>query len=270
MTSMSNYCDAEPGVRLHYLVDDFTDPWRQAETVVMLHGNAESAEAWRAWVPYLARDYRVVRMDLRGFGKSTPMPRDFPWSMETLMRDIERLLAHLGCERVHVAGAKSGGSMALQFAASRPSRVISVIAATPPVVAAGRVRESLEQIERDGVPAWARKSMAGRLGSKITPAELDYWVENIQGRTVPSTLQGYLRWVPGLDIRAEVLKITCPTLVITTTGNGLRSVESVKEWQQKLPRSELVVLEGDAWHAAGAYPDQCAQQAIAFLRRLKR
>ena len=264
---MSHYCEVETGARLHYLIDDFTDPWRTPETILMLHGNAESAEAWRAWVPYLARDYRVVRMDLRGFGKSTPMPREFAWSMEILMRDIECLLAHLGCERAHLIGAKSGGSMVLQFAAGRPSRVRSVIAVTPPVVAAGRVRESLEQIERDGVPAWARKSMGGRLGSKITDAELDYWVENIQGKTAQSTLQGYLRWVPGLDIRAEVLKITCPTLIITTTGNGLRSVDSVREWQQKLPRSELVVLEGDAWHAAGAYPDACAREAARFLRQ---
>ena len=71
----------------------------------------------------------------------------------------------------------------------------------------------------------------------------------------------------GLDIRDEVLKIKCPSLVITTTGSGLRTVDSVKAWQQKLAQSELLVIDGDAWHAAGAYPDVCASAAIKFLAR---
>ena len=37
-----------PGLDLFYQIDDFTDPWQAAETVVLLHGNAESGEAWRA------------------------------------------------------------------------------------------------------------------------------------------------------------------------------------------------------------------------------
>ena len=36
---------------MHYRVDDFTDPWRQPQTILMLHGNAESGLAWYAWVP---------------------------------------------------------------------------------------------------------------------------------------------------------------------------------------------------------------------------
>ncbi len=54
---------------MHYRVDDFTDPWRQPPTILMLHGNAESGLAWYAWIPKLARHYRVVRPDMRGFGE---------------------------------------------------------------------------------------------------------------------------------------------------------------------------------------------------------
>ena len=35
-----------PDGQLQYLVDDFTDPWRQSETILLLHGNAESGAAW--------------------------------------------------------------------------------------------------------------------------------------------------------------------------------------------------------------------------------
>ncbi|MFN7192256.1 MAG: alpha/beta fold hydrolase, partial [Rhodospirillales bacterium] len=43
-------------------------PLRAKRTVLCVHGLAESGEAWRGWVPHFARHYRVVRLDLRGFG----------------------------------------------------------------------------------------------------------------------------------------------------------------------------------------------------------
>ena len=48
-----------PDLNLHYEVDDFTDPWHRPDTILMLHGNAESGLAWYGWVPALARQYRV-------------------------------------------------------------------------------------------------------------------------------------------------------------------------------------------------------------------
>jgi lysophospholipase L1-like esterase len=36
---------------LHYVVDDHSDPWREPQTILMLHGNAESGAAWFGWVP---------------------------------------------------------------------------------------------------------------------------------------------------------------------------------------------------------------------------
>lgn len=69
-----------PDLEMHYEVDDYTDPWTQPETVLLLHGNAESAAMWFGWVPTLARHFRVVRTDMRGFARSTPMPRDYKWT----------------------------------------------------------------------------------------------------------------------------------------------------------------------------------------------
>ena len=85
------------GHDLFYTVDDFTDLWTQAETVVFLHGLAEKGEAWRAWVPHFARDYRVVRPDQRGFGASTPMPEEFdcPWTFA----DLAHLASQLDLQR---------------------------------------------------------------------------------------------------------------------------------------------------------------------------
>ena len=262
---MESYLDRPGGCRLFYTVDDYTDPWLEPPTVLFVHGLAESGEAWRAWVPHFARRYRVVRVDLRGFGRSTPMPSHHEYSMDMLIGDLAALTRHIGCERVHLIGAKSGGSLALKFAADHPEIVETLVGVTPPVTSAAGVPDWIKHIDERGVPDWARYTMQGRLGSAATPAEIDWWVVNVQSRTPLSTMQSYLRWVPGLDIRDDVEKIRCPTLIITTTGSGLRTLDSVKAWQPRIGNSRLLILEGDAWHAAGAYPDLCAQAALEFI-----
>src|SRR5271165_270987 len=97
--------ETSPGAQLYYEVDDFTDPWRKPKAVLLLHGNAESGLAWYGWVPALARRHRVVRPDMRGFGRSTPMPRDFPWTLDVIIDDYARLMDELGVERFHLVGA---------------------------------------------------------------------------------------------------------------------------------------------------------------------
>src|SRR6201987_2365831 len=134
---------ASPDAQLHYLVDDFADPWRKSEPILLLHGNAESGMAWYGWVPPLARRFRVVRPDMRGFGASTPMPRDFPWTLDIVVDDFVRLMDSLGIGRFHLVGAKIGGTIARALAARRPERVITLtVVGTPPpfrVGAADRV-----------------------------------------------------------------------------------------------------------------------------------
>ena len=56
-----------------------------------------SARRYFGWVPHLSRDYRVVRLDLRGHGGSEVPPADRALTLERLTRDVDELLDHLGC-----------------------------------------------------------------------------------------------------------------------------------------------------------------------------
>lgn len=259
------WLEVEPGIRLHVAIDDYSDPWQRAETVLMVHGMGQNLEAWRGWVPYLARNFRVVRFDTRGFGESTPPPEAARWSTERLLADIEAVMDFVGCRTAHLVGAQSGGTVVLALAARRPERVQSLIAVTPMVIGTPAVPGWLKQIESEGIQAWARATMAGRLGSGASKEQVEYWTKNIQGKTPIPTLRGYLRWAPSVDIRSELEHIKCRSLIMTTTGSNLRSVDSVKAWQEKLPNSKLMVIEGDAWAPAAAYPDICGPAAARFL-----
>src|SRR5499425_3261622 len=134
-----------PDLELNYLVDNFADPWSNPGTILMLHGNAESGAAWYGWVPQLARRYRVVRPDMRGFGASTPMPRDYPWTLDRLIEDSVALMDRLDCRRFHLVGAKIGGTIARAFAARRPERVTSLtVVGTPPPMREGAAERAPE------------------------------------------------------------------------------------------------------------------------------
>ncbi len=259
-----------PELEMHYRVDDFTDPWTKPETILMLHGNAESGAAWYGWVPQLARRYRVVRPDMRGFGASTPMPRDFPWTLDVIIDDYIKLMDMLGVERFHLVGAKIGGTIARAFAARRGARVKTLtVAGTPTpfrVGAAERIPAITQEFEQHGVEPWARRSMAGRLGNAF-PAEGVEWWTTFMGRTAVSTQVGFMGTIACADIRADVPKIACPTLVITTEGSGLASVEETRAWQQTIPDSELLVLPGNSYHVAASDAERCAQATREFISR---
>jgi pimeloyl-ACP methyl ester carboxylesterase len=266
---MSSY-RVSPDLDMHYQVDDFTDPWVQPQTILALHGNAESGLAWYAWVPKLARHHRVVRPDMRGFGQSSPMPRDYRWSLDALIDDFCRLMDHLGVPRFHLLGAKIGGTIARAFAALRPERVITLtVVGTPPplrVGAAERVPELIRDFETRGVEYWARQNMGSRLGSTFPPEGFEWWCK-FMGRTAVSTQIGFMGTIACADIRADLPKIACPTLVITTEQSGLATVEDTRAWQQQIKDSELLVLPGNSYHVATTHADQSADATLKFIAK---
>ncbi|MGE3539226.1 MAG: alpha/beta fold hydrolase [Candidatus Tectimicrobiota bacterium] len=261
-----------PDLDLYYQVDDYTDPWGSPEPMLMLHGNAESSASWYAWVPQLAQQYRLIRPDMRGFGASTPMPPDFPWTLDIIIDDFCRLMDTLGVARFHLVGAKIGGTIARAFAARRPERVRTLtVVGTPTPYRAGvaeRVPALRAELEQHGVEHWARQSMAGRLGSTFPAEGVSWWID-FMGRTALSTQLGFMQTIACVDIRADVPRITCPTLVITTEGSGLASVDETRAWQQTIPGSELLVLPGDSYHVAASHAVQCAQATRQFIERRK-
>jgi 3-oxoadipate enol-lactonase len=256
-------------VDLHYVVDDYTDPWTTPETVMLLHGNNESGQAWYGWVPHLARHYRVVRPDMRGFGQSTPMPRDYPWTLDAVVDDYVALMHHLGISRCHIVGAKIGGVIARVFAARRPEHVhsLTVVGSPPPVrLDIATVAERVREIEELGIEHWARRSMGDRLGSDFPKAGVEWWIQYM-ARTAVSTEAGFAGTINFSDITEDILKIKCPMLVLTTEGSGLGSVAQMQAWQQQVAHSELVALPGDSFHVAATAPDQCALATLEFLKR---
>jgi pimeloyl-ACP methyl ester carboxylesterase len=207
---------------------------------------------------------------MRGFGQSSPMPREFPWTLDRLTEDFCLLMDHLGIDRFHLVGAKIGGTVARAFAARRPERVktLTVVGSPPPFRegVAEKVPETVRMFEEDGVEYLARQNMANRLGSSFPKEGFDFWVKYM-ARTAVATQLGFMGTIACADIRADIPKITCPTLVITNEDSGLGSVASMRAWQEQIAGSELIVFPGNSYHVAATHAQVAADATLDFLSR---
>jgi len=250
------------GVWMAYEDHCFVRLWSAAETVVMVHGNAESSRAWTPWVPHLAGKYRVVRLDMPGFGASSE-PLDYGWSAGELAADIVRFLDALDIKHCHLMGAKYGGSVCMQLAIEHPHRLLSLCLFGSPVRGSGSGNADL--IRAKGVRQWAAETMRSRLGSSASDAQMKWWTDELMGQTNPRAAWGASAARIDMELEHNLFRITAPTLIVTTRESGLQSVEAVECYAARIPNARVVVLPGDSYHISAVEPDLCAQHALAFL-----
>jgi pimeloyl-ACP methyl ester carboxylesterase len=120
MVSADAYLDVA-GARLRFRADG------AGPAVLLIHGWALDLESWEPQVPALARRYRVIRVDRRGFGLSTGAP-----SLERDAEDVHALLEHLGVQRAALLGASQGARVAFRALFAAPPRVACMILDGPP------------------------------------------------------------------------------------------------------------------------------------------
>jgi pimeloyl-ACP methyl ester carboxylesterase len=107
------------GTSLYYEVEG------QGAPLVLIHGLGLDTRTWDAQSEALSEHYRVVRYDVRGFGKSAlPMEADFRHA-----EDLHALLEFLDAPKAHIVGQSMGGLIALQHAMLYPDATLSLILA---------------------------------------------------------------------------------------------------------------------------------------------
>jgi 3-oxoadipate enol-lactonase len=164
MTSAGRAMDrgyvAMGGTRLYYEAAGSGYP------VVLIHPGFADRRIWDRQWDYLAEEYRVVRYDVRGTGKSAGSSA--PYSD---YGDLERLLDSLGVQRAHFVGLATGGSIALDLAVDRPEVVESLVLVSTSYPGV-RPSAASERRRREAQAAYA----AGRLDQAVE-AILRAWVD---------------------------------------------------------------------------------------------
>jgi 3-oxoadipate enol-lactonase len=250
-----------PAEDYSYRDDWFGEPWRKPETVVLIHGNEESSLVWYAWMPRMGAEFRVLRPDLPGLGRSR-IPAGFEWSLPSLAGYIAHVMDKAGADSAHIIGAKAGGAIAMQFAADYPTRTRTLSVVHVPVVnttAAARFT------------ALKPNEQQARLGSGASKEMVEYW-QHMFSTASEITSKGLLTAVYGADFTKDgvLARIKAPTLLMTADRGQAQSVEKARQYQSLIPNSQLVVLRSDAYHIAAANPDECVANVLAFIKDSRR
>jgi len=259
---------------LHYTIDDFTDPWKPAGTIVLQHGYARNSGFWFSWVPYLARHYRIVRMDLRGHGES-PVEFD-PGTQSTLegyIGDLTALLDQLELDTVHYCGESFGGILGMVLAAEQPKRVRTLTLVASPVYQNAQAAYSAgfptreEALRTLGTRKWA-EAIYGAPGffPPGTDPRLREWYVGEIAKCDPEMLSGLYGLLRHANAQPYLPRIEAPVLGLYPTAGALTSSEQEDLLKEGIRDFRLVHLPTSSHAVLTLEPEVCAGHLLGFVR----
>jgi 3-oxoadipate enol-lactonase len=246
-------------LRLYYEDDDYTDPWAASETVILHHGNAKNSQLWYAWVPLLAGEYRVIRLDARGFGKSSIPAPGYQWSLEGFATDVLHLMDYLEIDKAHLIGETIGGTIALQCAYQFPERLHTVTTCTSPYKFRGvpSYLEYYNLVQERGVEAWVRQTADRRLEpGKSDPRHHEWYVQQMS-QTSQRVVLETLAYLSTVDLTPVLPQITTPALVMVGELSTMNTPDRAQRLVELLPHGTLVQVPGASGYVQHSAPRQC-------------
>jgi len=257
---------ASDGLRLAYYVDDFTDPWGNAPVLLLLHAAMGSARRWYGWIPHLARDWRVVRLDLRGHGQSEVPAPDRELTLERLVQDVAELLDHLGVPMAHVVGNSAGGYLGQKLAMTRPERVRSLaLFGSTPGLKNSQAPSWIPQIQAKGMRGFLAETIRDRLPLDADPGLVEWFLDEA-AKNDPAYIGRFVLLMASYDWSDQVTRIACPTLVVIPGAETVGSLANYDPFRS-LPDAEFQVYDGLPHNICDAVPDRCALDVRDFLKR---
>jgi 3-oxoadipate enol-lactonase len=249
-------------VRLLHRIDG------QGPALVLANSLGTTWELWDAQVPTLAEDFRVIRFDHPGHGRS-PIP-DAPVTVGSLADDVVELLDTLELERVSFCGLSLGGMVGMALALRAPERLDRlVLTCTAAYLGpADGWSERARVVRGRGTAAIAEAVLARwfterfRDENAATVARFREMLEAIPSEGYAACCEAISRW----DARSEVSAIRAPTLVISGADDVATPVEDGAFLADAIPGAELALLPECAHLANVEQPTLFARTLLHHLR----
>ena len=264
--SSSQYA-AINGAQIYY------ETYGNGPPLLLIHAGVADSRMWDAQLEVFARDYRLIRFDLRGFGRS-----NMPAGPFANYEDVRVLLDHLGVQAAHLLGISFGGAIALDFTLAYPEYVQSLILGAPSV---GGV-EPTERIRR----FWQEEDQALEAGDLhgATEINLRLWVDGPQ--RAPDQVDPQVREsvrqmqlaifqkeipedVDEIDLDPPAVErlseIDVPVLVMVGELDLEEKQLSASQLAAAIPAASYVLLPGVAHMLNMERPEQFNRSVLKFL-----
>ena len=258
---------ASDGTALAYHIDDFTDPWRPAETLVLLHSAMSCAARFFAWVPHLSRHYRVARLDLRGHGNSDVPPPSQDLTVARLVSDAVEFLDEIGCDRAHFVGASAGGYLCQRMAMDHPDRVLSLcLFGSTPGFKRSQGPSWLPLIKARGLRTFLAETIDDRFPIGDADPGLVEWFLDQAGGNDEDYIVRFIGLMTQQDWSDELGKIACPTFLAIPGLGKIGEDAAYDPMKEKIADITVKVYENMPHNIWDARPDRCADDVLSFLR----
>jgi len=207
-------------------------------------------QSWALQVPRLSSRFRCVRHDFRGQLRSG---KPGGYTLAQHVDDVRALLDLLGIERADVAGTSYGSEIGMLFAIAHPERVrrlivIACVAAADDALCA-KVRRWIDVARHDPPRLYDATVRDNFSEAFLTPQFIELGRERL--RTYPPEwFEAFAELCEAaLTLRADVSKLTVPTLVVCGAEDALKPVAHSRKIAAAIPDAQLLVILG-AGHAA--------------------
>jgi pimeloyl-ACP methyl ester carboxylesterase len=201
------------GLKMYYEVTGTGTP------LVLLHGGVADAEAFDPILPLLARDHRVIAVDLQAHGRTADIDR--PLSFEAMAEDVAALVAQLRLQTTDIMGYSLGGAVALQTAIRHPEIVRKLVVVSTVFKSDGWYPENRAGMAAMGpeVAEMAKQSPLYQQYARIAPRVEDW--------PVLFTKLGEL-FRKDYDWSVALPTIKAPTMLVFGDADAVRTAHAVE------------------------------------------
>lgn len=242
--------------------------------VVCLHSLFLDSRQFDEFAQAASGQFRVIRPDFRGQGRSSGAPRDII-SVESCAGDIQSLLDKLGVTHAHFLASSMGGDVGVRVAANRPDLIRSMV-----ITGSSARAEPADQLERflqwvddvgergfaDDVLATTMRIMLGEttLNDPAKRPIVELWTSRIAALTpqLKPAMAGVIRRRSALPLLED---ITAPTFVISGEECIARPPEWAEELANGLPNSQLWMMPKIGHSPLLEAPDVVLPRVLTFF-----
>lgn len=260
------------GLNIHY------QEVGEGPTIVLVHGIMSSLQTWDDWVLELSKSYRVISLDVPGFGLTGAPESMDDFNEEYLLNTFAKFLDVIEADHFSLAGNSLGGYIAAQYAANYPNRVDRLILLDPVAYpqevpwiisfATAPVISSIGGVVQPPVLITMNVKQVYGDHQRIERRHMDRYVHMSQRA---GAKKSYIRIMEILDERSSqetplpFAQIKAPTLLMWGEEDHWVPVELAQRWKEDIRDSQLVVYPGVGHVPMEEIPAKTVMDAIAFL-----
>lgn len=225
----------------------FTDDEGSGPPLVFLHGFCETHEIWKAFVKPLKAQFRIILIDLPGFGRSEILAS--PFSIDDVGNEVANWLRENQILKSILIGHSLGGYVALSVAAQHSQLLEGIglfhsIAFEDSQEKKENRNKVIEFVRKNGVQPFIDTFVPGLFFDKSNPSIPH--IHKIASQTEAETLMGYTSAMRDRSDRSSALKSSIPKLLLAGTEDTLIPIEVSRRMGKMSENSDFFELKNTA------------------------